>query len=497
SSLKMHFIHGFHEVHFKAGENLLRDSRKVFLIILRKHDGTQAHSVSGQQLLLDPADGENLAAKGDFAGHGDVAAHGVLGEGADDGIADGDTRGGAVLGDGAFGDVHVDINGAVEILRQTQSGGARAHIAHRGLRRFLHDFTEFPGGCQASLAFHGGGFNGEHGAADFGPGEAGGQTNFVLLFQPEFAVLENAEEIFDVFRGDLDGSFGAVSDHAAGHLAGDILNFAFQVAHAGFVGVVANHVQQAFIREGEILFGETGGLLGALDEKALGDLQLFLLGVAGETQDLHAIHEGLRNSVENIGGTHEHDLGEIVFDVQVVIREGVIDLGIEDFHEGSGRVAAEVRGHFVHFIEDEDGIDGASLLHHLDDLAGQGANVGAAMAANFGFIAHAAKGNADELAAGGVANGHGERGLAHTRRPDKAEDGALGILDELAHGEEFEDALLDLLEAVVLFIENFLGGLDVANFLGTLFPGHGEQPIDVIAADGGLRGHGGHELEAL
>jgi len=55
-------------------------------------------------------------------------------------------------------------------------------------------------------------------------------------------------------------------------------------------------------------------------------------------------------------GTDEHDLGEIVFDVQVVIREGVIDLGIEDFHEGGGRIAAEVGGHFVHFIEDEDGI---------------------------------------------------------------------------------------------------------------------------------------------
>jgi len=33
-----HFIHGFHEVHFQAGENLLGDIRKVFSIILRKHE---------------------------------------------------------------------------------------------------------------------------------------------------------------------------------------------------------------------------------------------------------------------------------------------------------------------------------------------------------------------------------------------------------------------------------------------------------------------------
>ena len=49
----------------------------------------------------------------------------------------------------------------------------------------------------------------------------------------------------------------------------------------------------------------------------------------------------------------------------------------------------------------------------------------------------------------------------------------------------------------MLCIEDFFGGLDVANFLGTLFPGHGEQPVDVIAADGGFGGHGRHEFQAF
>jgi len=99
-----------------------------------------------------------------------------------------------------------------------------------------------------------------------------------------------------------------------------------------------------------------------------------------------------------------------------------------------------------------------------------GRQCSAAMAANFGFIAHAAKETRTNLRPWrGQWTWRG--GLAHAGRPDKAEDGALGILDELADGEEFEDALLDLLEAVMFFIEDFLGGLDVANFLGALFPG--------------------------
>src|SRR5258707_13782385 len=80
------------------------------------------------------------------------------------------------------------------------------------------------------------------------------------------------------------------------------------------------------------------------------------------------------------------------------------------------------------------------------------------MAANFGFIAHAAERDANKLAAGGMADGHGQRGFADARRSDEAKDRALGIFYELADGEEFEDALFYLIEAIVLVVKVFLGG---------------------------------------
>ena len=78
------FIHGLYEVDRQTREDLLRDIRQVLFIILRKQHGTQAHSVSGQQLFFDAADGQHFAAEGDFSGHGDVPAHGILRERADD-----------------------------------------------------------------------------------------------------------------------------------------------------------------------------------------------------------------------------------------------------------------------------------------------------------------------------------------------------------------------------------------------------------------------------
>ena len=119
------------------------------------------------------------------------------------------------------------------------------------------------------------------------------------------------------------------------------------------------------------------------------------------------------------------------------------------------------------------------------------------MAANLGFVAHAAEREAHELAAGGLGDRHAERSFADARRSGEAENGALGILDELADGEKLEDALLDLFQAVVIFVEHLFGVVDGAGFLGSLLPRHGQQPVDVVAAHGGLGRHGRHGFELL
>ena len=188
---------------------------------------------------------------------------------------------------------------------------------------------------------------------------------------------------------------------------------------------------------------------------------------------------------------------EVVFDVEVVIDEHEVLLGIEHFEQRGGRIAAEVHRHLVDFIEHEDRVLGAGLLHHLDDLAGQGADVGAAVAADFGLIAHAAERHADELASGGLGDRHSQRSLADARRPDETEDRAFGILDQLAHGEKFKDALLDLLQAIVIFVQNFFGAGNIADFLGALLPRHGQQPVEIVAGNRGLGRHRRHGFELL
>ena len=129
-----------------------------------------------------------------------------------------------------------------------------------------------------------------------------------------------------------------------------------------------------------------------------GDRHLLVQRVAGEVDDLHPVAQRRRDRVQHVRRGDEHHLREVVLDVQVVVDEGVVLLRVEHLEQRRRRVAAEVHRHLVDFVEQEDRVDRAGLLHHLDDLAGEGADVGAAVAADLGLVAHAAEREADELA---------------------------------------------------------------------------------------------------
>ena len=108
------------------------------------------------------------------------------------------------------------------------------------------------------------------------------------------------------------------------------------------------------------------------------------------------------------------------------------------------------------------------------------------MTADFSFIAYATQRHAHKLPSRSLGDGHSQRRLAYSRRSNKAQNGSLGILDQLPDGEKFKNALLDLLQPIMIFVEHFLGTGNVANFFGALLPRHRQQPIQVITRNRGL-----------
>jgi hypothetical protein len=203
------------------------------------------------------------------------------------------------------------------------------------------------------------------------------------------------------------------------------------------------------------------------------------------------------DGVADVRGGDEHHLREVVRDLEVVVGERVVLLGVEHLEESGRRVTAEVVPDLVDLIEHEDRVDRRPLLHALDDLAGERADVRAAVAADRGLVVHATERHAHELAAERAGDAATERRLADAGRADEAEDRALLVALELADREVLDDALLDLLEAVVVLVEDLahLGDVDVVR--GLLRPRDVEDPVEVGADDGVLGRADLHGAEAL
>ena len=110
-------------------------STKCSFMAVRRFSGTSATSFSfscgkitsnnpsamgGQQLLFQSADGQHLAAQRDLAGHGHIAAHRNPAQRARQSGRDGDPRRGTVFWDCALGHMHVNVEVAVEVARQSE-----------------------------------------------------------------------------------------------------------------------------------------------------------------------------------------------------------------------------------------------------------------------------------------------------------------------------------------------------------------------------------------
>ncbi len=170
-------------------------------------------------------------------------------------------------------------------------------------------------------------------------------------------------------------------------------------------------------------------------------------------------------------------------------------LGIEDLEERRGGIAPEIGAHLVDFIKKKDRIPGSRLAQPLDDLARHGADIGAPVAADFRFVPHPAEGDPDEFAPQRAGNRAPQGRLADPRRADQAEDRPLDLLHQRLDGQVFEDPLLDLLQAVVIGFEDPFGPHEIEAVPGPLFPGKGDEPVEVVAHHRRLGGHGGHHLQ--
>ncbi len=132
--------------------------------------------------------------------------------------------------------------------------------------------------------------------------------------------------------------------------------------HAGFARVVLDDLLDRLVGDLELLRREAVLFELLRDQVLPRDRELLVPRVAGDLEDLHAVAEGRRDRIGDVGGRDEHHVREVVRDLEVVIGEGVVLLGVEHLEQRRARVAAEVVPDLVDLIHHEDRVDGPDFF---------------------------------------------------------------------------------------------------------------------------------------
>ena len=109
------------------------------------------------------------------------------------------------------------------------------------------------------------------------------------------------------------------------------------------------------------------------------------------------------------------------------------------------------------------------------------------MAFDFSFIAHAAHTETVEFPPQCVCHGMTDGGLANTWRADQKQNGAAHLALEGPFSQKLDDAVFDIVQAVVIPVENLAGFRQVEVVFGMDAPGHLRQPVQIISGDAVFR----------
>ena len=179
-----------------------------------------------------------------------------------------------------------------------------------------------------------------------------------------------------------------------------------------------------------------------------------------------------------------------------MVAERTILLRIQHLQKCGRRITTKISSHLVDFIKQEHGVHATTRLHTVNNTARHRADIGTAMAADFGLVTHAAQRYARKFALNRLGNTACQARLAHARGTNKTEDRATCALRQRTHRKIFQNALLNLLQSIMVCIQRILRLFQIKIILGELTPGQGQQRLDIAADNSSLRRHRRHLHQA-
>ena len=203
--------------------------------------------------------------------------------------------------------VHVEAPLVQRVRVDAERIGVRPDVAHRDLRRLLHDVAELTGQGQAGLAGQAGRLHEEHVATGAGDRETRSPlpprtcARALPRRRTAGARAASGRRPAPIATGGV-----AVATRDLGRrLAQQLAELTLEVPHARFPGVVGDDGAQRVVVHRDLVLAEPVALALAGQQVVPGDDDLLVLGVAVEPHDLEAVEQRAGDRLQDVRGRQE------------------------------------------------------------------------------------------------------------------------------------------------------------------------------------------------
>ncbi len=185
--------------------------------------------------------------------------------------------------------------------------------------------------------------------------------------------------------------------------------------------------------------------------------------IARKFNHFHTIEQGTGNRFGSIGSSDEEYIGEIIRDLNIMVAETVVLLGIKHFQQGGRRITPEVIPKLINLVQQEERVVGFYLTYPLNNAAGHGADIRTAMTTDFGFITNAAQRNTDIPPSHSLCYSTGNRSFTGSGGADQTENRSPQfhvvsfIHLQFAYGKMLHDTFFYFFHSIVVTFKDLPG----------------------------------------
>ena len=144
-----------------------------------------------------------------------------------------------------------------------------------------------------------------------------------------------------------------------------------------------------------------------------------------------------------------------------MIAESEILCTVKNLEHSRGRIAVVILRELVDLVEKEYGIDCSGLLHRVDYPAGHRTDICAPVAADLRFVTDTAEAHSHEFPSECPCDRCRNGSFADARRADETDYLAVDLSGQFTDCEILNNALLDLFEPVMVFVEDLPCVVDI------------------------------------